>query len=95
MNVKSMTATRYFEDFRVGEVWQSAPVTVSTEEIIAFGLANDPQPMHTDPEQAARGPFGMLVASGWQIASLSMRVFVQSGGYGNTPVVGMGIDELR
>ena len=90
-----MTVTRYFEDFKVGEVWQSAPVTVSAEEIIAFGLANDPQPMHTDPERAAQGPFGALVASGWQIASLSMRVFVQSGGYGSTPVVGMGIDELR
>lgn len=87
--------TRFFEDFAVGEVWQSAPVMVSAEEIIAFGLANDPQPMHTDPELAAKGPFGTLVASGWQIASLSMRVFVQSGGYGKTPVVGMGIDELR
>ena len=49
----------------------------------------------TDPELAAQGPFGTLVASGWQIASLSMRVFVQAGGYGSTPVVGMGIDELR
>ena len=90
-----LATTRYFEDFAVGEVWQSAPVLVSAEEIIAFGLANDPQPMHTDPELAAKGPFGTLVASGWQIASLSMRVFVQAGGYGKTPVVGMGIDELR
>ncbi len=88
-------ATRLFEDFAVGEVWQSAPVVVSAEEIIAFGLANDPQPMHTDPALAANGPFGTLVASGWQIAALSMRVFVQAGGYGKTPVVGMGIDELR
>ena len=90
-----MAVTRYFEDFKVGEIWQSTPVTVSAEEIIAFGLANDPQPMHTDPKLAAQGPFGKLVASGWQIASLSMRVFVQAGGYGSTPVVGMGIDELR
>ena len=33
--------------------------------LIAFGLANDPQPMHTDPEAAKSGPFGGLVASGW------------------------------
>jgi acyl dehydratase len=26
---------------------------------------------------------------------LSMRLFIQSGGYGATPVVGMGVDELR
>lgn len=95
MNDDAPTATRHYEDFRIGEVWQSTPVTVSAEEIIAFGLANDPQPMHTDPALAANGPFGTLVASGWQIAALSMRLFVQAGGYGKTPVVGMGIDELR
>ncbi|MGE0430114.1 MaoC family dehydratase [Hydrogenophaga sp.] len=86
---------RYLEDFQVGERWTSAPTVISEAEIIAFGLANDPQPMHTDPEAARHGPFGGLVASGWQIAALSMRLFVQAGGYGKTPVVGMGIDELR
>ncbi len=86
---------RYLEDFQVGERWVSNPTTVTEEEIVAYGLANDPQRMHTDPEWAKTGPFGGLVASGWQIAALSMRVFVQSGGYGKTPVIGMGIDELR
>ncbi|MES2412236.1 MAG: MaoC family dehydratase [Pseudomonadota bacterium] len=86
---------RYLEDFLVGERWVSSPTTISEDEIVAYGLANDPQRMHTDPEWAKTGPFGGLVASGWQIAALSMRVFVQSGGYGKTPVIGMGIDELR
>ncbi|MBL8385010.1 MAG: MaoC family dehydratase [Burkholderiales bacterium] len=88
-------AGRRFEDFRLGETWESAPTVLSAEEIVAFARANDPQPMHTDAERAAEGPFGALVASGWQIAALSMRVFVQAGGYGATPVVGLGIDELR
>ena len=91
----SPDAGRRFEDFRLGETWKSVPTPLSAEEIIAYGLANDPQPMHTDPVRAAAGPFGALVASGWQIAALSMRVFVQAGGYGATPVVGLGIDELR
>ena len=90
-----MAATRYFEDFKVGETWRSAPLILTAEEIMAFGRAYDPQPMHTDPEHAAAGPFGALVASGWHIASLTVRVFVESGGYGATPVVGLGIDELR
>jgi acyl dehydratase len=90
-----MSRTRYLEDFHVGERWESQPTTLTAEEIIAFGRANDPQPMHTDPERAAQGPFGSLIASGWQVASLAMRVFVQAGGYGDTPMVGMGIDELR
>ena len=86
---------RYLEDFQVGERWVSAPTLITETEIVAYGRANDPQPMHTDPEWARTGPFGGLIASGWQIAALSMRLFVQSGGYGKTPVIGMGIDELR
>jgi len=88
-------ARRYFEDFQLGETWDSGPTPVSAEEIVTFGRNFDPQPMHTDPAKAADSAFGGLVASGWHIASLSMKVFVQAGGYGETPVVGMGIDELR
>jgi acyl dehydratase len=90
-----MTQMRYLEDFTVGETWESAPVTISADDIIAYARVNDPQPMHTDPERAKAGPFGAVVASGFQIAALSMRMFIQAGGYGATPVVGMGIDELR
>lgn len=86
---------RFFEDFAVGETWESAPVSVPAEEIVAFGRSFDPQPMHTDAALAERGPFGGLVASGWHVAALSMRAFVMSGGYGRTPMVGLGIDELR
>jgi acyl dehydratase len=88
-------ATRYFEDFQIGETWESEPIAVSAEEIVAFGRSYDPQPMHTDVERSASGPFKGLVASGWHIAALSMRAYVQSGRYGDTPMVGLGIDELR
>jgi acyl dehydratase len=90
-----MSQTRYLEDFQVGERWQSGPVSLSAEEIIAFGRANDPQPMHTDPGYGAASAFGSIIASGWQVAILSMRVFIAAGGYGKTPMLGMGIDELR
>ena len=86
---------RFFEDFAVGETWTSPVVELSEADIVAFAAANDPQPMHIDPVVAANGRFGGLIASGWQVAALSMRLFIQSGGYGDTPVVGMGIDELR
>lgn len=90
-----MNKTRYLEDFQVGERWQSRPVSLSEDEIIAFGRANDPQPMHVDPAYGAAGAFGSIIASGWQVALLSMRVFIDAGGYGKTPMLGMGIDELR
>lgn len=87
--------TRYFDDFQIGESWESPPMPVPADEIVAFGRSFDPQPMHTDPVRAASGPFQGLVASGWHVAALSMRAFVQYGGYGDTPMVGLGIDELR
>lgn len=88
-------SARFFEDFRIGESWESPPTVVGAEEIVAFGQRFDPQPMHTDAQRAAEGPFAGLVASGWHVAALSMRAFVQAGGYGETPMVGLGIDELR
>lgn len=86
---------RMFEDFQIGETWVSRSYVMTQEEMISYALQNDPQPMHTDPEKAAAGRFGTVIASGWQIAALSMRLFIEGGGYGDTPVVGLGIDELR
>ena len=86
---------RVFEDFRLGEAWESPAVTVTADEIVAFGLAFDPQPMHTDPEAAAQGPLGALIASGWHVAAISWREFHRAGGYGTTQVMGLGVDELR
>lgn len=88
-------ASRFFDDFQVGEVWESPPVTVTAEEIVAFGREFDPQPMHVDAEKAAAGPFKALIASGWHVASISWREFHRAGGYGATQVVGLGVDELR
>lgn len=88
-------STRFLEDFEIGETWESAPTTLTADEIIDFGRHYDPQPMHTDADRAAAGPFKGLVASGWHVAALSMRLFVEAGGHGDTPVLGLGIDELR
>ncbi|HEY1150158.1 MAG TPA: MaoC family dehydratase [Pseudoduganella sp.] len=86
---------RYLEDLEVGERWTSAPIAITQEDIINFGLSFDPQPFHTDPEAAAAGPFGGLVASGWHLASMAMRVSVEARIFGDLPVVGVGVDELR
>lgn len=86
---------RYFEDLSLGEIWTSRTETLTEEDIIAFAKAYDPQPMHTDPVAAAQGPHGTVIASGWHICALSLKLFVEAGGYGDTPVLGMGNDELR
>lgn len=86
---------KYLEDFREGEIWRSGTVVLGEAEMIAYARANDPQPFHVDPDAARAGPFGGIIASGWQIAALSMRLFLEAGGHGDTPIVGIGVDELR
>lgn len=86
---------RYFEDFALGETWESPPVVVTAEEIVAFGREFDPQPMHVDAARAAEGSFKGLIASGWHVTAISWREFHRAGGYGDTEVVGLGVDELR
>jgi len=86
---------RFLEDVAPGEVGVGGPTTITADEIIAFGKAYDPQPFHTDPAAAAAGPFGSIIASGWHVAALVMRQIVDAAPYGATPILGMGIDELR
>ena len=53
----------YFEDLSVGASWASAEHTVDHEEMLAYNRANDPWPIHVDPDTAAKSPFGGLIAN--------------------------------
>ena len=90
-----MSKDVYLDDVQVGDEMQGGPIAVTLADVVAFAQAYDPQPMHTDAEAAASGPFGGLIASGWHVASLVMREFVLARPWGSTPMVGMGVDELR
>lgn len=87
--------TRYAEDLAVGEPREVGTVSVTAEDVVAFAETYDPQPIHTDPDAAADGPFGGLVASGWHTASLCMRELVE-GFLSETATRGaLGVDALR
>ncbi len=86
---------KYLEDVSVGDILAGPPIEVTEAEVVAFGRAYDPQPFHTDAVAARDGAFGGLIASGWHVAALVMRQLVEMRPYGATPMLGMGIDELR
>ena len=88
-------ADRYFEDYVVGAVSELGSVTVSADEIIHFAEQFDPQPMHTDPQAAAAGPFGGLIASGWHTVGLMMRLIVEHYLSPASSLASPGVDELR
>lgn len=86
---------RWLEDYQVGDVQQLGPVSVDESEVVQFGRRYDPQPFHTDPEAAAAGPFGGLIASGWQTCALMMSVFATDYLSHASSLGSPGIDELR
>ena len=85
----------FLEDFVVGETFETLSYVITAEESVAFARAYDPQPLHLDAGDAARGIFGELTSSGWQTAAVTMRLVVDSGEMRETGIIGTGIDELR
>ena len=90
-----MSEDRYFEDCIPGAVFEFGEIRVSEGAIIEFARRFDPQTMHVDPETAARGPFGGLIASGWHTTAMMMRVVVDHFLPKHASLGSPGIDELR
>lgn len=86
---------RYLDDYTEGARYRFGEESVDAEEIMEFARRYDPQSIHTDPEAAAAGPFGGLIASGWQTAALMMRLFADNYLTANASLASPGIDELR
>ncbi len=85
---------RYFEDFAVGQVFNSGRLRVDKEQILAFAKEFDPQPYHLDDEAARKSAFRGLVASGWHTAALTMRLMVDGEFKPAGGILGVGFDEL-
>ncbi len=86
---------RYFEEFQIGEVFESEGATVTDSQIMDFAQRFDPQPFHIDVVAAADGPFQGLIASGFHTLSLSFRLMRDTGLITGTSLGGSGMDELR
>lgn len=73
-----MATVAYFEDLFLGQRFRSPAIEVAEEDVLRFACENDPQSFHVNAEAAAESLFGGLVASGWQTASLSMRLLLEA-----------------
>jgi len=68
----------YYEDVSPGTVFPLGPKNVSADEIIAFAMEFDAQPMHLDVEAGTNSILGGLAASGWHTCSMVMRMMADS-----------------
>lgn len=91
----SAHAKIHHEDIEIGKPIVFGHKTVTKEEILSFGRAYDPQPMHTDEEAAKATPVGGLCASGWHTCAMMMRM-ICDGPLRNMASLGSsGVDEMR
>ncbi len=87
--------TRYFDDLKVGDRFKTRGMTLTEGMIVDFAFHYDPQHMHVDKASAESGPFGGLIASGFQTMALAFRLFYELGVVTESNIVGPGVDKLR
>lgn len=86
---------RYFEDFRQGERFVSAGLTITESAIVDFALTWDPQPFHIDKEFAAQWTYGGLIASGMHTLCASLKLWLATGVFAHCSLGSPGFDNTR
>ena len=92
---QARAAARYFGELQEGERFVTDAWPLREAEIVAFAEQFDPQPIHVDAEGAAAGPYGGLIASGFQTMALGFRLFYALGVINKACIGGPGIDAVR
>lgn len=85
----------YFEDFPVGETVEFGGYEVTSDEIKAFGTEYDPLPFHTDEAAALDTDMGELIASGWHVCSIQMRMIYDGILYKTASMGSFGLEEIK
>ena len=68
--------TAFFPDLTIGLASAFGTQTFTPDIIKTFATLYDPQPFHVDEAAARAGPFGGLIASGWQTAAFWMKHYI-------------------
>lgn len=85
----------YFDDIAEDTVLEFGKFEMTQEEIIRFAKAYDPQSFHTEPVPPPDSAFPKLIASGWNTAAATMRMFVENWIVKCHVLPSPGLDELR
>jgi acyl dehydratase len=84
-----------FSEFTPGLVIEAGPYAVTEAEVLQFAKAYDPQWFHTDPQAAASGRFGGLIASGWHTCGMAMRLIADKALQGSESFASPGLAYIK
>lgn len=86
---------RYFEDFKAGDRFESAGMTITEAAMVDFAIKWDPQPFHMDAEAAKTWNYGGLIASGMHTMSAALRLWLDQGVFRACNLGSPGLDNVR
>jgi acyl dehydratase len=89
-------APRYcFEDLTPGLRIGVGSKLVDRDEMLRFSRQFDPQGFHLDDAEAAKTPYGRIIASGWHTCSMVMRLMADNLMLLSSGMGSPGIDQVR
>ena len=87
--------TRFFEGFKVGDIYATRAVTLTEGQMVDFSMQYDPQPIHTDQEASKHGIHGSIISSGLQTLGFANRLWIELGLMGENNLGGPGLHNVR
>jgi acyl dehydratase len=86
---------RTFEDFAVGDIIEHGSRLLTADDIVAFAAEYDPQPFHIDGAAPEAAFTGGLIASGWHLGVIFMRLMCDSFLLDSSSMGSPGIDTMK
>jgi acyl dehydratase len=91
-----VTQKKYGDDFKVGDVFETAAITLTESHIVTWaGLTGDFYPLHMDREYAAKTQFGERLVHGPLIFGLAVGLVSLAGIGGDAAIAWLGVDDMR
>lgn len=84
-----------FNEFKIGQVFQTKSLKLTKEDIMRFAGEFDPQYMHLDEEKANQGRFNGIIASGIQTLAISFKLWIEEGLYGDDVIAGTQMNNIK
>ncbi|HLR20342.1 MAG TPA: MaoC family dehydratase [Staphylococcus sp.] len=83
------------DEFKIGDTFTTKKYKLSEEAITDFASEFDPQYMHLDKEKAQQGRFNGIIASGIHTLSISFKLWIEAGKYGEDVIAGTHMDNIK
>lgn len=82
------------DEFTIYQVFKTKSLKVSKDDIMRFAGEFDPQYMHVDEEKANKGRFNGIIASGIQTLTISFKLWIEEGFYGDDIIAGTEMNHM-